>query len=288
MPRQLANLDLDLVRSFVAIAQLGNLTRAAEQLGRQQSTISLQLQRLETMLGHKLLDRTPRQVLLTPAGRAFLDSSQKLLDLNDEIVARSREPTMQGTVRLGTPEDFATMHLPQVLARFAQAYPQVALEVTCDLTLNLVRRFRLGDFDLALVKRERSVDATGLSVWREPLVWVGGRRSFADQTAALPLVVSPEPCVYRQRAVDALDHAGRSWRISYTCGSLAGSLAAVRAGLGVTVLPKEMAPDDLNIIGGAELPDLQDTEIALLSVPALAEPADRLRAHIIRSLERRW
>eukprot|EP01037_Dinobryon_pediforme_P035341 gene35341-41685_t len=167
MPRQLANLDLDLVRTFAAIAHLGNLTRAAERLGRQQSTISLQLQRLETMLGQKLLERTPRQVALTPAGQAFLDAGQKLLDLNDEIVARSREPAMHGVVRLGTPEDFATAHLPQVLARFAQAYPHVALEVTCDLTLNLVRRFRQGDFDLALVKRERTVDAKGLSVWRE-------------------------------------------------------------------------------------------------------------------------
>ena len=284
MPRRLANLDLDLVRSFATIAALGSFTRAASRLGRQQSTISLQVQRLEETLGLKLLTRTPRSVALTSDGESFLQSARRILDLNDEIIARAQEPDMRGVVRLGTPEDFATRHLPDVLSRFAQAYPAVSLEVTCDLTLNLLKRFRAGDFDLALVKRERSLEMSGVRVWREPLVWAAGDRDFWLGSAPLPLVVSPAPCVYRQRATDALDRAHRDWRVAYTCGSLAGSLAAVKAGLGVTVLPKGMVPSDLRVIDGNPLPKLRDTEVALLQGEALSPAAGRLRDHMIRSL----
>ncbi len=284
MPRPLTNLDLDLVRTFVTIASVGNFTRAAETLRRQQSTISLQVQRLEDALGQKLINRTPRSVRLTSEGEMFLGHARRLLDLNDEVVARVNEPHMQGVVRLGTPEDFATRHLPSVLARFAQAYPAVALEVTCDLTLNRLDRFRKGAFDVALIKRERISDAGGIRVWREPLVWVRADRDFWASEGQLPLVVSPAPCVYRKRATEALDRARRPWRIAYTCGSLAGSLAAVKAGLGMTVLPKDMVPPDLHIIDGKPLPDLKDTEIALLQRERLSLPAGRLRDHIIGSL----
>ena len=285
VPKTLTNLDLDLVRTFVTIAGTGNFTRAAETMRRQQSTISLQLQRLESALGQKLIERTPRVVRLTSEGETFLGYARRLLDLNDEVVSRVNEPQMQGVVRLGTPEDFATRHLPDVLARFTQAYPAVALEVTCDLTLNLLERFRKGAFDLTLIKRERMVhQACGIRVWREPLVWVTADRDFWSLEGALPLVVSPTPCVYRKRAVEALDRAHRSWRIAYTCGSLAGSLAAVKAGLGVTVLPKDMVPSGLHVIDGRPLPDLKDTEIALLHRERLSIPARRLMEHVVKSL----
>ena len=285
MPKALTNLDLDLVRTFATIASTGNFTRAAETLRRQQSTISLQVQRLENAIGHKLIERTPRAVKLTSEGETFLGYARRLLDLNDEVVSRVNEPQMHGTVRLGTPEDFATRHLPDVLARFTQAYPAVALEVTCDLTLNLLERFRKGAFDLTLIKRERAaMPSGGIRVWREPLVWVMSERDFPSAEGPMPLVVSPQPCVYRKRATEALDRAHRSWRVAYTCGSLAGSLAAVKAGLGVTVLPKDMVPSGLHVVDGFPLPDLKDTEIALLHRDRLSVPARRLMEHVIKSL----
>jgi DNA-binding transcriptional LysR family regulator len=284
MPKTLVNLDLDLVRTFVTIATLRSFTRAAERLMRQQSTISLQIRRLEDTLGRRLLERTPRSVTLTPAGEAFLADAQRMLDLNDDVVARAAEPAMHGTVRLGTPEDFATQHLPQVLARFAAAYPGVALDVTCDLTLTLIERFRQGHFDLMLYKRTPKTGTAGQRVWREPLVWVRGERHFEDFDAAIPLVVSPEPCVYRQRATTALTSAKRPFRIAYTCASLAGSVAAVQAGLGIAVLPKGMVPLGLHAIDGGPLPDLADTEISLVASRSLSLPARKLKEHIVRSL----
>lgn len=284
MPKTLTNLDIDLVRTFATIARLGSFTQAAERLGRQQSTISLQIARLEAAVDTKLLERSPRSVRLTTEGTVFLDFAQKMLDLNDEAVTRFKEPMMTGVVRLGTPEDFATRHLPDVLARFAQAYPSVALEVTCDLTLNLHDRFRKSDFDLVLVKQEPSVKSGGIRVWREPLVWVSGNRDFLDHEGPVPLVVSPPPCVYRKRATTALDKAKQPWRISYTCGALSGTLAAVKAGLGLAVLPKDMVPSGLHVLDGKRLPDLKDTEIALLQAKELSLPALRLKEHIVRSL----
>jgi DNA-binding transcriptional LysR family regulator len=251
---------------------------------RQQSTVSLQIKRLEEALGQRLLDRNPRSVELTPEGSAVLAYAQKILDLNDEVVSLTHEPQMHGVVRLGTPEDFATQHLPDILSRFVQAYPSVSLAVTCDLTLNLLQGFRRGDFDMVLLKRERSAGTGGVRVWREPLVWVAGHHDHVHGAGPLPLVVSPEPCVYRKRATESLDRARRPWRIAYTCASLAGSIAAVRAGLGIAVLPKEMVPPGLHVIDGGPLPDLKDTEIALLSGAGLAPPATKLRDHIVRCL----
>jgi DNA-binding transcriptional LysR family regulator len=284
MRKSTRNLDIDLVRAFVTIVDMRSFTRAAARLNLQQSTISLQIRRLEDALGHKLVERNPRMLKLTSAGEIFLEDARRLLEINDRIVSNLTAPEVHGKVRLGTPEDFATRHLPDVLSQFAQAYPAIALEVTCELTLNLLEHFRRGAFDLALIKRERSLDGTGTRVWREPLVWVRGEKDPTTGSDTLPLVLSPPPCVYRKQALHALDRARRKWRIAYTCESLTGTLAAVRAGLGISVLPKDMIPGDLHPIDGGPLPSLKDTEIALLQAKRLSPAAQRLREHIIRSL----
>lgn len=278
------NLDLDLLRAFAAVADARSFSRASERLLRNQSTVSLQIKRLEEAVGRRLLNRTPRSVRLTAEGETMLLHAHQMLELNDRAVARLNEPHMTGEVRLGAPEDFATRHLSGVLASFSEAYPSVALQVTCDLTLNLLDQFRKHAFDVVLIKREPAATQRGMPVWREPLVWVIGARELPPALEPIPLVVSPEPCVYRKRAITALTRAGRPWRIAYTCASLAGSLAAVRANLGVTVLPKDMVPEALRIIA-RPLPSLADTEIALLGRPGLSRPAERLKAHIIRSME---
>lgn len=284
----LRNLDIDLLRTFATIADAGNFTRAAERLGRAQSTISLQMKRLEETLGRTLLERNAHMVRVTGDGEALLAYARRILALNDEAVARMFEPELEGLVRLGTPEDFATTHLPAVLSAFARSHPRVALEVTTDLTLNLLERFHGGEFDLVLVKREPLGPMQGMRVWREPLVWAALDHAASGPADALPLVVSPHPCVYRKRALAALDQCGRRWRIAYTSTSLAGAQAAVRAGLGVTVLPRDMVPPGLVTLGAEDgLPLLDDTEIALIEAPGTrSTPARRLTEHIVHSLER--
>jgi DNA-binding transcriptional LysR family regulator len=280
------NLDLDCLRTFAAIAETRSFTRGGERVYRNQSTVSLQIKRLEEAVGAKLLDRSTRTVRLTPQGEATLTYAKRMLALNDELLARVVEPSLEGVVRLGSPEDFATTHLPEALARFANAFPQVQLEVICDLTLNLQHRFEAGELDIVLFKREPGpVTAEGLRVWQEPLVWVGERHHAPLDVGRVPLVLAPPPCVYRKRAVAALEAQGRGWRQIYACASLAGIHAAVRAGLGVTVLPRGMAPPDLAVLDDMGLPDLPDTEIALLQRDQLSRPAARLAEHLVRSLE---
>ncbi|ABD26913.1 transcriptional regulator, LysR family [Novosphingobium aromaticivorans DSM 12444] len=284
----LRNLDVDLLRCFVTIADTGSFTRAGERLGRTQSAISLQLKRLEEQLGRTLFVRSPRSLAITPNGERLIGPARQILRLHDATVAEMFEPDIAGSVRIGVPEDFATAHLPSVLAAFAEAHPLVELEVTCDLTLNLLERFHAGHFDLVLVKRQPTQERhEGVRVWREPLVWVARDRKSAVDYSRVPLVVSPEPCVYRKRATEALDAMGRPWRTAYTSTSLAGSLSAVRAGLGITVLPLEMVPSSLTAVGPeAGLPALYDTEIALIEAAGLSDTAHRLAQHIIAALER--
>lgn len=283
----LKTLDLDLLRSFVSIVETGSFTRAGDRLGRTQSTISLQVKRLEDQIGRAVFARTPRSLSLTPEGERLLGPARQLLRVNDAAIAELFEPNMTGQVRLGVPEDFATAHLPAVLAAFAEAHPLVELAVTCDLTLNLLDSFHDGAFDLVLIKREPSAPLEGVRVWREPLVWVARDPLAAEGLETVPLIVSPEPCVYRKRAIAALDAIGRKWRVAYTSTSLAGSQSAVNAGLGITVLPREMVPPYLTpIVDNPGLPSLYDTEIALIEAPGLSETAHRLAQHIVAALER--
>lgn len=281
------SLDIDLLRSFVAVADTGSFTRAAPMVARTQSAVSLQIKRLEDQLGRALFVRGPRRVALTPEGEKLLGHARHMLRLNDAAMAELTEPDVAGLVRLGVPEDFATAHLPDVLALFTQAHPRVELEVTCDLTLNLQAGFNRGDFDLVLVKREPGVAIDGMRVWREPLVWVARDNSPLPEDGPLPLIVSPQPCVYRKRAVSALDAARRAWRCAYTSTSLTGTQAAVRAGLGIAVLPREMCPDFLTPLGrDSGLPELDDTEVALIEAQGASLTAHRFAQHIAAALER--
>lgn len=283
---RLTNLDLDLLRTFVTVNEVKSFTRAGERLGRSQSAVSLQIRRLEDQVGRPLLSRDPRHVVPTIEGEAFLPQARRLLRLNDDILAGLSADDVEGEVRLGAPEDFATQHLPAILGEFARSHPRVNLAVTCDLTLNLMDRLREGALDLALIKREPLGPELGVRVWREPLVWAGLDPEMDLSNPATPLVVAPAPCVYRRRAITALEAAGLGWRIAYTSPSLAGQLAALRAGLGVTVLPREMVPDDLVVLQDP-WPWLADAEIALLQARSAVPPAAaRLGGFILAALDR--
>lgn len=283
------NLDLDLVRTFVTVAEARSFTRAGERLGRTQSAISLQMRRLEDRLERQLLSRDPRHVTLTADGEAFLPQARRLLRLNDEIVGGLTAGDVEGEVRLGSPEDFATVHLPGILGEFAQSHPRIAMTVTCDLTLHLLESLRDGGLDIALIKREPMGPDLGVRVWREPLVWVAADPGVLERHDMAALVVAPSPCVYRKRAITALEHLGWPWRVAYTSPSLAGQHAALRAGLGVAVLPLDMVPPDLVRLGPENgLPPLADAEIALMRATTAIPPAgERLAGFILEALDRR-
>lgn len=277
------DIDTLVLKSFVAVAETGSFSHAADIVGRTQSAVSLQIKKLEDALHCQLFDRARRKVALTDEGEIFLGYARRMIELQWEAYSRLNEPEIKGEISFGTPEDFATHYLPDILASFAKHHPHVQLNVKCDLTLNLLSDFQKGQLDIILVKRDPGRVKGGTKVWREPVVWVA-----ADQyqiKEPLLLVLSPQPCIYRARALAALDRARKSWIISYTSPSLAGTVAAVKAGLGMTVLPANMVPQGLGVVRGPiKLPHLADSEIALMKKDGLSKAGKMLVEHIINSL----
>ena len=281
---RLVNLDIDLLRAFVTVVETGSFTRTAALLGRTQPAVSLQIRRLEDQLRSPLFDRAGKGIGLTTEGAGLLPQARRLLRLNDEIISTLGDGDLEGEVRFGAPEDVATMHLPGILGAFARGHPRIKLSVTCDYTANLLDQMSRGMLDLALVKREPIGPELGVRVWSEPLVWVALDSSITEITP-LPLIIAPAPDVYRKRALAALQEAGISFRASFTSPSLAGQMAALRAGLGVGVLPAAMVPRDLNVLADP-LPTLSDSEIALVSARGSGGPAGLLAQEVLRALER--
>jgi DNA-binding transcriptional LysR family regulator len=272
------------LKSFISIADTGTFSQAASVVGRTQSALSLQVKKLEDQLGCSLFDRSGRKVTLTEQGEIFLGYARRMIQLQWEAYSRLKEPDVKGEIRFGTPEDFATHYLPDVLASFRQHHPRVQLNVACDLTLNLLKGFHRGDFDVILVKRDPQLVKGGTKVWREPLVWAASERYREEDS--LSLVLSPQPCIYRERALAALTRAKRNWHISYTSPSLAGTIAAVKAGLGITVLPANMIPGGIHPIRKeTKLPQLADAEIALMKRDEVSRIAEMFVEHIVHSLE---
>jgi DNA-binding transcriptional LysR family regulator len=283
-------LDPDTLRSFVLIAEGGSFTRAAQRVGRTQSAISMQIRRLEEQLGHPLLTRTPRGVATTPQGSWLLERARTLLALNDEIVTTFRAPPMVGSVRLGTPDDYALRWLPGILARFAETHPAVELDVICLNSQVLAERIQDGELDLTLVSE--GLEPSGMPVrelWRGPLRWVGRPSYGLHRRDPLPLALAHAGCTWRTAAMAALAREGRQSRVTYTSATQTGCFTVALAGLALTVSTPTQLPEGLAWLGEAEgLPALPNIGILLLRNPAAAaNPASQaLAAHIEEGFRR--
>ena len=254
------------LRCFLAVVETGSFTRAAHKVKRTQSAITQQMSSLEKSLGKKLFDRS-KTMRLTKDGELFLPYANKIYALHLEVLDRFKHPELEGEIRFGLPEDFAAVFLSDVLTDFSRLHPRILINVECDLTLNLFDRFKKSAFDMVLVKMSRPEDfPNGVEVWSEPLEWIGKLKSIEslDKNIPLPLVLSPEPCVYRASALQSLEKAGIKWRIVFISPSYAGIIAAVNAGMGITVLPRTMIPDSLEVIREDFLPFLPDIHVSLL------------------------
>ncbi|MFV3128130.1 LysR substrate-binding domain-containing protein [Niveispirillum sp. KHB5.9] len=264
MPLPATDLDIDALRAFVAIVDHDGFTAAAERLHRTQSAISMKIKRLETMLGRTLFDRAGRAMSLTAEGELLLSYARRMLALNDEMVARLMAPEAEGLVRFGVAEYFAPEQLPLLLARFRRAHPRVRLEVSVGMGSDLVQEIAEGRLDVVIAKRNET-GPQGRFLWREPVVWVASpdwRPEAGD--GPLPLCLMPDPCIYRTRAVAAMDRTGQGWRTTYASGSFMAVRAAALAGLGVTCLGAGALVPGLRVLGPAEgFPALEPVETAV-------------------------
>jgi DNA-binding transcriptional LysR family regulator len=249
----LTNLDLDALRTLAVAQDLGGFGRAGLQLGRTPSAISLQMKRLQEEVGVPLFRRQGKRTVLTEQGEIALRYARRVLELNDEMLDTLRGASLSGAVRIGFAQDFVETVLPQALARFNLLYPLVRLEVKIDRNSCLESELDAGKLDLALTLGD-APKRTGTKIGELPLSWIVSPTFSVKAKDPLPLVLFEHPCIFRSRALDALDQIGRSWRIAMTSPSVAGLWAAVGAGLGMTVRAKTGVPQALDCAPSAMPP----------------------------------
>jgi DNA-binding transcriptional LysR family regulator len=274
-------LDLELLRSFVSVVDAGGFTRASERVHRTQSTVSQQIKRLEDDFGRVLLNRNARTVTPTEDGERLLSYARRILSLAEEARDVLARPSSEGAVRLGIPEDFAAYRLTKLLGKFARSRPGLRLDVRADQSKYLRRDLERGELDLALLKRDAG-EKGGIAVWPERVHWVTSRANPIDtKVNSVPLIFFPAGCLYRARAIHAIEAAGRAWHMAYTSSSLSGIQAAVAAGLGLSILPDIAIQTDHRVLTGKDgFAPIDRTEVALVAAPdarpATLRLADRL------------
>jgi DNA-binding transcriptional LysR family regulator len=274
-------LDLELLRSFVSVVDAGGFTRASERVHRTQSTVSQQIRRLEDDFGRVLLNRNGRTVTPTEDGERLLSYARRILSLAEEARDVLARPSSEGAVRLGIPEDFAAYRLTKLLGKFARSRPGLRLDVRADQSKYLRRDLERGELDLALLKRDAG-EKGGIAVWPERVHWVTSRANPIDtKINSVPLIFFPAGCLYRTRAIHAIEAAGRAWHMAYTSSSLSGIQAAVAAGLGLSILPDIAIQNDHRVLTAKEgFAPIDKTEVALVAAPdaspATLRLADRL------------
>ena len=283
---EFSNLPIDLLRSFVAVKEYGGVSRAADALARTQPAVSLQIKRLEALLEQRLFHRSRQKFELTDAGEVLLDYAQKILSLNDEVMVHFSAQKIQGRVRLGLPSEFAATLMPRIIGRFSRQYPDVSVEVGSELSVVLQKQFRNKRYDLVLTLQEKPYRKSSNLVKHDDLVWVGKQSSIDFSSGIVPLIVAPQGCMYRGRALKVLKQAKVKNKIVYTIPDLSGIEAAIQEGLGVTVLARNTVPDSLSVIDKTDLPELGEIGISLLLDDKSANTAVRhLSAYLQSNLQ---
>ena len=254
---------VELLRTFLAIIDTGSFTAAAKVVGRTQSAVSMQMRRLENSVNKPLFERQGRSFNLSHEGEALLPYARRMIKLHEETVAALIQPEVTGTVRIGTPDDYAMRFLPSILSRFAQAFPSVQVAVRCEPSIALAEALERGELDLILTT-EAAFPERGEIVRRDPVVWVSSGQHLAHEESPLPLAIWPADCVFTSFALQALDQSGMSYRIAYQSASIAGILSAVSAGLAIAYLSPIIVSEGMRILTEADgFPKLLEATIVL-------------------------
>jgi len=279
-------LDVDQLRTFIAIVESGSFTRAADVVHKTQSAVSMQMKRLEERLERPIFARDGRASKLTEDGERLLDYARRIVRLNVEAVAAFSDAELSGRVRLGVPDDYVDRYLPEIMARFSRAYPGAELSVICEPTVDLIERVDAGELDLAIAT---NCDASRVAeiFRRERLLWVTSNRHSIHVEERLPLALGRPTCSWRRMALEALEAAGRPYRLLYSSSNAGAVAAAVLAGLAVSVLPESGLRPGMRVLNPADgFPELPSCRIGLLrNAHERSALANALAEHIISSLD---
>ncbi len=279
-------LDIDQLRTFIAIAETGSFTRAAEVVHKTQSAVSMQMKRLEERIERPIFARDGRASKLTEDGQRLLDYARRLVKLNVETIAAFSDAALSGRVRLGVPDDYADRYLPEIMARFSRAYPGVELTVLCEPTVDLLERIDDNELDLAIVTNCESKRASE-TFRRERLLWVTSNRHSIHAEEPLPLALGRPSCIWRRMAIEQLEAIGRPHRVLYSSSNAGAVAAAVLAGLAVSVLAESGLRPGMRVLSTADgFPELPSCRVGLVrNAHESSALAGALAGHIISSLD---
>jgi len=258
------NLPTDVLRTFLAVIDLGSFTKAGQLLGRTQPAISLQIRKLEDLVGLPLMDTSGRAISLTRDGEMLARHARQLLVLNDEIVARLQKRESGGNLRVGLPTDYAVSFFQKSLAHFAREHPDVQLSIHCEISEQLLPMFANDELDIAIAMYDDKPAPGLIYTWVERPIWTSGSDSDADRRTPVPLAAHPEGCHYRSRMIRSLDQIGRPWRITYSSPGVSGLQQAVQSGLGVTALTRRTLMRGMRVLTEKDgFPPLADIHVGL-------------------------
>ena len=281
-------LDIDQLRSLVAIAESGSFTKAADVVFKTQSAVSMQMKRLEEQLGRPIFMKEGRGTRLTEDGERLLDYARKIIRLNSECIASFSDAVLSGRVRLGVPDDYADRYLPEILVRFTKSHPKVEVTVVCEPTPMLIERLQSGDLDLAITSLPLGSTRESAEVVRcERLLWVTSAHHQVHDEQPVPLALGRPTCGWRQAATERLEAVGHPFRVLYASWNSTAVASAVRSGLAVGVLPESAVRSGMRVLGPSEgFPLLPEVKIALLrNKSAEGSITTALATQIIQSLD---
>lgn len=275
-------LSLDVLRTFVTIAEVGSFQKAGDLLGKTQPAVSLQMKKLEDMLSRKVFEKRGQGYQLNNDGKWLLSQAKAMLAINDDVFRQFGQQQLYGRLRLGIPNEFASALLPSIVGEFSQRYPEVTLEVTSALSKELLANASADMFDLILALIPSEQEQQGEVVLNDELVWVGDpNHKISDKS--IQLVVAPNGCVYRSRIIEKLKRQTHAWKITFTNADLYGLVAAIQQGLGVTALAKSSLPSSLSIIKDPRLPTLGKINICLINLDTQQHKISQMLADFIKA-----
>lgn len=258
------NLQTDLLRTFVSVVELGGHTRAGEVLGRSQPAISLQIRRLEQLVGHALLIQKGRTIRPTADGEVLLTFAREVIRLNDEAVSHFRRADMTGVLRIGLPSDYAVAFLQNCLTDFSRNHPEATVEIHCDLSRELLRQLSADELDMAIAMMPPGRMPYLSRSWVEQPIWAAADGFEIDFSRAVPLAAHPDGCDYRARMIQALDGAGLRWRVAYTGPGISGLQNAVQNSIGISALTRPTLLPGMRMLTEADgLPPLESIRVGL-------------------------
>jgi DNA-binding transcriptional LysR family regulator len=286
VPDMAVLLDVDQLKTFVAIADAGSFTRAGDLVHKTQSAVSMQMKRLEERVGRPLFNRDGRIARLTEDGERLLDYARRIVRLNTECLSCFEDAALTGRVRLGLPDDYADRYLPEILASFSRAHPRAEVTVVCEPTPMLIERVHSGDLDLAIITHVETKGPAEI-IRVEQLLWVTSTRQAVHEEDPVPLALGRPNCDWRLSATDALEAVGKPFRILFVSWNSTAVGAAVTAGLAVSVLPESAVRSGMRILGPSDgFPALPSCKIGLVRNTYDATPlSEALALEIRQSLD---